>query len=296
MADPQSSAALPAHPVLPDGAPRAGVLHVRHRHSDRFTVVGNHLAQHPRLSAVAIGFGVHIQSLPDGASVTVKSLTLRFCEGETTVRRALNELEAAGYLERRRVPLGGGRVATRTFFYDRPGCAAPVHPKPATRVESHGHVDPPERPRADAVPILVEPKRQTSRSGHSASPPPQGPAAELLARLRLADSRLLLSARDVHHLAPAVEAWLARSATPDQITRTLTAGLPPHPTAIHHPSRFLGHRLAALLPPPLPPDPRPASVGAVRKVAPLQTCDGCERAFRGHDPDARCRDCRPAAA
>lgn len=35
MADPQSSAALSAHPKLPEGAPRAGVVHVRHRHTDR---------------------------------------------------------------------------------------------------------------------------------------------------------------------------------------------------------------------------------------------------------------------
>jgi hypothetical protein len=71
MADPQSNAALPA-PPLPEGAPPAGVIHVRHRHADRFTVVGNHLAQHPHLSAVAIGLAVHIQSLPDGAPVSVK--------------------------------------------------------------------------------------------------------------------------------------------------------------------------------------------------------------------------------
>jgi hypothetical protein len=120
MADPQSNAAPPAQ-HLPEGAPTSGVIHVRHRHTDRFTVVGNHLAQHPRLSAVAIGLAVHILSLPDGASVTVKALTLRFREGETTVRRAMNELEAAGYLVRRRVPLSGGRFATRTFAYDRPG-------------------------------------------------------------------------------------------------------------------------------------------------------------------------------
>ncbi|WP_260848891.1 helix-turn-helix domain-containing protein [Streptomyces sp. SLBN-118] len=124
MADPQSNAALPA---LPEDAPRAGVLHVRHRHTDRFTVVGNHLAQHKSLSATAIGLAVHIQSLPDGASVTAKALTLRFPEGETTIRRALNELEEAGYLERRLVPLGGGRIATRTISYEKPGCV-PVAP------------------------------------------------------------------------------------------------------------------------------------------------------------------------
>ncbi|MHB9864120.1 hypothetical protein [Streptomyces sp. YIM S03343] len=110
-------------PCRPAGAACAGVLHVRHRHTERYTVVGNHLAQHTSLSATAIGIGVHIQSLPDGTSVTVKALTLRFPEGETTIGNALNELETAGYLVRRRVPLGRGRIATRTFFFDHPGAA-----------------------------------------------------------------------------------------------------------------------------------------------------------------------------
>ncbi|NUK54487.1 hypothetical protein HRW14_30330 [Streptomyces lunaelactis] len=136
MADPQSNAALPA---IPEDAPRAGLLHVCHRHTDRFTVVGNHLAQHKSLSATAIGL--------------------------------------------------------------------------------------------------------------------------------------------------AVDTWLARDAGPAQSTRTLTANLPSVP--IHHPARFLEHRLSALLPPPLPTAP------AVEAVAPLRTCHGCERAFRSHDPDERCRDCRP---
>jgi len=67
MAGPKSNAPLPANPLteLPPGVPRAGVIRVRHRHTARFTVVGNHLAQHPDLSAVAIGLGVHILSLPD---------------------------------------------------------------------------------------------------------------------------------------------------------------------------------------------------------------------------------------
>ncbi|MGX1909163.1 hypothetical protein ACWIID_09900 [Streptomyces phaeochromogenes] len=296
MADPQSSAALPAHPMLPDGAPRAGVLHVRHRHTDRYAVVGNHLAQHPQLSATAIGFAVYIQSLPDGASVTVKSLTCRFREGETTVRRALNELVAAGYLERRRVPLGGGRVATRTFFYDKPGCVpALLNAKPRTEPRRE-----PAAPSTDsaqqalaAAPAPVQSKPEPPRTERSAPPPPaQGPAADLLARLRLADSRLLLSTRDVRSLAPAVDAWLTRAATLDQITRTLTANLPPEPVPIHHPARFLEHRLSTLLPPPLPPASLPTA--AAPAVVPLQTCDGCERAFRSHDPAALCRDCRPA--
>ncbi|MFG2646312.1 hypothetical protein [Streptomyces sp. NPDC048436] len=288
MADPQSNAGVPAHP-LPDDAPRAGVLHVRHRHTDRFTVVGNHLAQHPSLSATAIGFAVHIQSLPDGASVTAKALTLRFPEGETTVRRALNELEEAGYLERRRVPLGGGRVATRTFSFDKPGC---VSGTPAVKSVSGGEPGPAPTTPARTTPVGT-PVRVPSKQSPPPSPP-VGPAADLLARLRLADPRLLLSATDVRMLIPAVDAWLARDAAPAQITRTLTTNLPPDRAPIHHPARFLGYRLTTLLPPPLPTAEPPP-----QRAAPLQTCDGCDRAFRTHDATELCVDCRtdaPAAA
>ncbi|MGW5353611.1 hypothetical protein ACWERV_24250 [Streptomyces sp. NPDC004031] len=272
MADTQSNAGMPAAP-LPEGAPPAGVIHVRHRHADRFTVVGNHLAQHPRLSAVAIGLAVYIQSLPDGAPVSVKALAARFPEGEITVRKALNELQAAGYLERRRVPLGGGRFATRAFAYDRPGGAPASGPGRRRTGAGRGRTGPgrtkPSRPAAE------RPAPVTS------------PAADLLARLRLADPRLLLSAGDIARLAPSVETWLARAVPPAEVTRALTAGLPPSPTPIHAPSRLLAHRLTAHLPPPLPPEPRRAP-----RPAPLRTCDGCERAFRTEDPTARCADCR----
>ncbi|MFB7254330.1 hypothetical protein [Streptomyces nojiriensis] len=274
MADPQSNAVAPARPAnpIPADAPSAGVIHFRHRHTDRFTVVGNHLAQHAQLSAVAIGLAVYIQSVPDGVSVTAKALTLRFREGEITIRRALNELEEAGYLERRRIPLGGGRFATRTLAYDKPVCAA-----------THSAAPVPQQP---AVP-------RTEPEAEPTPPAPTGPAVDLLARLRTVDARLILSVRDVQRLTPAVEEWLARHATAEQITRTLTANLPPAPIPIHHPPRFLEHRLTTLLPPPLPvsvPEPqRP-------RPAPLITCDGCERAFRSHVPDARCGDCGPAPA
>ncbi|MDX3177485.1 helix-turn-helix domain-containing protein, partial [Streptomyces scabiei] len=54
-----------------------GVIHDNSRHSTRFTVVGNHLAQHPELSALAIGLAVHIQSLPTGARVDIRTLAGR---------------------------------------------------------------------------------------------------------------------------------------------------------------------------------------------------------------------------
>lgn len=68
MAEPEITAPSPAQ----DRA--QGVVHVRARHTDRFTVVGNHLAQHRELTLTAIGLAVHIQSLPDGARVDIKTL------------------------------------------------------------------------------------------------------------------------------------------------------------------------------------------------------------------------------
>ncbi|MFJ3586229.1 hypothetical protein ACIPPS_28925 [Streptomyces sp. NPDC090127] len=308
--------------MIPEGAPRSGVIHIRHRHTERFTVVGNHLAQHEELSAVAIGLAVYIQSLPDGVSVTAKALALRFREGEKTVRRALNELEGAGYLARPRVPVGGGRFATRTLSYDKPGGAAEAGHRTAPDADrpglgggaepdgglaaEAGHRTAPDADRPgpgdgaepDGGPGPIHspsPKSPPSRpSRPSASRPPRsvptGPAAELLVRLRLADTRLLLSARDVERLAPAVETWLARSTTHAQIVRTLTANLPPEPIPIHHPARFLEYRLTTLLPPSLP-----AAPATPPGPPPLITCDGCERAFRSRDPEGRCGDCRAVA-
>ncbi|MEU5127598.1 hypothetical protein [Streptomyces mobaraensis] len=113
--------------MAPQAAPSlAGVVHVRHRHTSHFTVVGNHLAQHRELSLVAIGIGVYVQSLPDGASVGIKDLTRRFREGEITIGRGLRELEQAGYLRRERVRTKEGRVATVTSWHERPGAGAVV--------------------------------------------------------------------------------------------------------------------------------------------------------------------------
>jgi hypothetical protein len=305
MADPQSNAALSAHPCatrpLPEGAQRAGVIHVRHWHHDRYTVVGNHLAQHARLSATAIGLAVHIQSLRDGASVTAKALTLRFPEGETTIRRALNELEAAGYLERRRVPLTGGRFATRTFSYDKPGCSPPAPERrparaPVAALTAPLHVPAPPAPVQAAPAPAPRPVPPPPRPTAPPPPPsqvPSGPGVDLLARLRLADPRLLLSARDIQRLAPSVTTWMRRAATPEQITRTLTANLPPEPVPIHHPARFLEHRLTTHLPPPLPAEEPPRTRTRPRP-APLVSCRRCERAVRSHVPEGKalCADCQ----
>ncbi|MDT0448808.1 hypothetical protein [Streptomyces hesseae] len=302
MTDPQSS----AHECARGELPRAGVIHVRHRHDTKFTVVGNHLAQHPDLSAVAIGLGVYIQSLPDGALVGIKDLTRRFREGEMVIGRALNELEGAGYLERRRLRTERGRVVTATRWYERPG--APL-PGPGKRIDLVKRPSPPApppapRPERPVAPPVAPQKPPQKPPQPSPSPPPSKPlpsadgpvdepASGLLAGLRRRDPRLLLSEKDVRRLAPAVRAWLDRDVGPAQIARTLTADLPVG--GITWPARLLAHRLAHWLPPALPvtgpAKPRASGAERIARPLPFQTCDGCERAFRATGPGL-CRDCR----
>ncbi|MFC7262928.1 helix-turn-helix domain-containing protein [Streptomyces lutosisoli] len=266
------------------GSGHGGLTHDNTRHTTRFTVIGNHLAQHPELSLLAIGLAVHLQSLPNGARVDIKTLAARFPEGATRIAAALRELEAHGYLRRERQRIPGGRIVTRTISCNQPG-----HHRQAA--VDHGPVTP-KQP--------TQPKQRAPRKPLPAVPRPAYPApallqaaADLLADLRRHDPGLLLSACDTAHLAPGVAAWLERDVSPTAVRQALTADLPPE--GLRRPAAFLAHRLTAQLPPP-PPFRAPTPPSATRH--PLQTCDGCDRAFRAPEP-GRCRDCRvdvPAAA
>nr|WP_308426594.1 helix-turn-helix domain-containing protein [Streptomyces fuscichromogenes] len=252
------------------------MTHVNVRLTTRYTVVDNRLLQHRGLSLTAIGLAGHIQSLPTGARVDIKTLTARFPEGEVRVAAALRELEAHGYLSRTRERLPNGRVVSRTVSYnqptgpeDVPEVTPPPPPTPA----------PPPRPERTRPP--APPRPPLPEPTHSA-PDPRRTATALLSRLHHEDPRLLLAEREVVRLAPAVDAWLERGASPEAVRRTLTSCLPTEP--LLHPAGLLAHRLTEYLPPPLPPaPPRPL---------PFQDCDGCDRPFRAAEP-GRCRDCRP---
>ncbi|WP_399495240.1 hypothetical protein [Streptomyces sp. P9(2023)] len=135
------------------------------KHTRRFTVIGNHLAQHQELSLLAIGLSTHIQSLPDGADISIRALAERFPEGEIRIAAGLRELETHGYLARTLERLAGGRMATRTVSYNRPGATKP-----------DGHSDP-EGP-------VPEPDREGSPPSRTRSRPPkpslpEGPATDL---------------------------------------------------------------------------------------------------------------------
>ncbi|MBZ6084990.1 hypothetical protein KVH15_28735 [Streptomyces olivaceus] len=268
MADSQSNAPLRANA----GTLTSGVLHVRTRLAADFTVVSNALAQR-RGSAVTVGVAVYILSLPDGAPVTIAALCEHFSEGEILISRALRELEAAGYLERRRERLPSGQIRTRTSFYDVPGVRGRARPPGP----------PPHRPRPLPQPAAPVPDEPGTPAPVLADADPE--AIAVLTALRRVDARLVLSAREAARLAPAVSEWLAAGVAPREITELLTAGLPDRFRG--RPAGVLAFRLRET-PLPGPPEPivlpRPA-------LLPFQTCDGCERAFRAPTP-GHCRTCR----
>ncbi|MFE0650093.1 helix-turn-helix domain-containing protein [Streptomyces sp. NPDC059534] len=282
----------------PSRGTSGGVVHDNTRHSTHFTVIGNHLAQHAALSLTAIGLATHIQSLPAGSLVDIRSLARRFPEGTTRIAAALRELEAHGYLRRSKERTAAGRVVTRTVSCNRPGRTGGGPGRTSRPSGRTGGGDAP-RPRPEPEP---PPRRRESQEPpprrrekpeprrRAALPPVPRPAyptpdllqtaVGILSGLRRSDPRLLISASDAEHLAPGVVAWLERDLTPESVHRAL----PPEP--LHRPAALIAHRLTAELP-PLPPF-RPPTRPAVPH--PLHNCDTCDRAYRGPEPGA-CNDC-----
>ncbi|WP_328341128.1 helix-turn-helix domain-containing protein [Streptomyces violaceus] len=257
-----------------------GVTHDSTRHTTRFTVIGNHLTQHPDLSLLAIGLACHIQSLPTGAPIGIKTLAARFPEGTTRIAAALNELESHGYLSRTRERTPTGRIVTRTVSRNQPGrrdatSETSQAPKPPARRAATAPQQKP--PRRRALPAVPKPSYS--------SPTLLRTATEVLAGLRRTDPRLLLSATDTEHLAPGVVAWLERDMTPTAVHHALTSDLPPEPLA--RPAALLAHRLTAKLP-PLPPFRTPEPPPAVRH--PMRNCETCDHGYRGPDP-RNCQGC-----
>ncbi|MFD5189019.1 helix-turn-helix domain-containing protein [Streptomyces sp. NPDC058357] len=281
-----------APPVRGGGTPDSGVHHVNIRQTSRFTVIGNHLAQHRELSLLAIGLSTYIQSLPAGARIGIKKLAERFPESEARIAAALRELEAHGYLSRTRERLPNGRVVTRTCSYNQPSGTAQRHPAPTSAPAPK-----PRRPAPAPAPTPVvatppppAPAPATPRAPSSPLPQPRKAlpqllraAAALLTELPRHAAQLVLSEDDVARLAPAAATWFERGSTPAALRKALTDDLP---QPVKYPAKFVGHRLTKLLPPP--PTLAMPAVG-------LQNCDSCERAFRSPFP-GNCHDCAADAA
>ncbi|MDX3097740.1 hypothetical protein PV417_24890 [Streptomyces sp. ME19-03-3] len=277
MAEPQSSAPTrpPAEPVT------SGAVHVRRRLTANFTILSNRLAQRPG-SAVTVGVGAYLMSVPDGVPVSIEALRKHFTEGETRLARALNELEAEGFLERVPVRAANGQVRTLTYVYDDPSPAAP-----ATGEAGNAAPPEPEPARGPKPQPATAPVPKPTR----ATPPPTAEAIAVLTALRLEDPRLLLSERDVTRLAPVVDDWLRRGINPETIAATLSTDLPG--PILRRPAGLIAYRLHHLK--PIEAAPLPAPSAQRPHVLPMQNCDACDRAHRAEHPGP-CRDCATTTA
>ncbi|MEU7157630.1 helix-turn-helix domain-containing protein [Streptomyces chrestomyceticus] len=171
--------------------PFSGVIHVRHHHTVAFTVLGNHLALNPRISAIALGYAVRIQALPDGATVSIRELAKRYPETEYKIGEALKELEAEGYLVRERVRIDGQRIVTRTTYYENPADRlrstaptppqrrqAPPPPPPPAPPPPPQPVDAHEPPQTDTAPTPGVPPTDTAAAPGAPEAPETTEASE----------------------------------------------------------------------------------------------------------------------
>ncbi len=271
MADSQSNARLRADA----GAPRSGVIHVRTRLTADFTVVANALAQR-RGSAVTVGVAVYILSLPSGSPVTIAALCAHFTEGEILISRALRSWRPPGTWSAAASGCRRGRSVRGRTSTTCPGA-------PRSRTRSRSRTVRRTRPALVSSPQPTRPRRGTVGGAHGSgpagdlrpgvSPPRRSTPGAVRTGGRAAGARRHRVAGGRCHTRP------DHQNADDRAPRPLPdpPGGPPR------------------VPPPRDPTARAATPEPVARpvVPPLQTCDGCDRAFRAPQP-GRCRDCRPA--
>ena len=83
-----------------EDATSGGALIVRNPNRDHWTVIDNQSLRDEALSWQATGMLAYLVSLPDDWRVNIEDLCNRKRDGRTATRSALNELAAAGYIEK----------------------------------------------------------------------------------------------------------------------------------------------------------------------------------------------------
>ncbi|MGW2598233.1 MarR family transcriptional regulator [Streptomyces klenkii] len=226
----------------------------------------------------------HIDRLPDGAAVDIKTLAKELpAYGQQAVATALKALNDAGHLRRVRRVVGEGRTqwVSRWFFSRTPRDNAWWN---AFLADSEG---PPVTPAASAP---AEPPDDQPQSTCSQ-------AYIALATLGCSDSRLTLSAADCAALEGLAAEWFARGITPLDFARILTHDLP---DVIQCPGAFTRRRLVDRVPPLLPPGayatPQAPPAALPSQPSPplwMMECTVCGIPGPSEAlPDGLCRACR----
>ncbi|MFE2938674.1 hypothetical protein ACFXKG_06305 [Streptomyces sp. NPDC059255] len=240
----------------------------------------------PGREAAIAGF---IDRLPDGADISVKALAKVMEYGQCALRTALNFLEGAGHLLRRRervVGPGGGRWVTRTWFSrtarDDDAWGAPVdagEPTTGTATVAAQTPAPAQAPAPAAAPVAAPGTRAGRSRGYL-----------VLASVGRRCSALSLSAADCEALEALVAEWFVRGAGEEDVLRALTDGLP---LPVHYPAGFVQSRLIAKL----PPEPVDVPVVSHRAAPGRVECGTCRAPGQPEAfVDGECGTCRGAPA
>lgn len=143
---------------------------IRVEHNANYTTMSNYHLRDERLSLRAIGLMSKMLSLPEDWDYTVKGLAAIVKEGRDAVRKALMELEAAGYLVREQGRSAGGNFAANDYtLYEEPQ-SSPLTEKPST-------VKPTTVKPTTDLPTSVNPTQLNNLNNKETKEPRHAPAA-----------------------------------------------------------------------------------------------------------------------
>lgn len=101
--------------------------------SKDYTVMSNHHLRNENLSLRAKGLLSQILSLPEDWDYSIAGLAKINKEGKDAVRAAVQELEKAGYIERRQKMDSGGKFSGNEYVvYESPRSVSPLSENPTT--------------------------------------------------------------------------------------------------------------------------------------------------------------------
>ncbi|MDF3141442.1 MULTISPECIES: hypothetical protein [unclassified Streptomyces] len=198
---------------------------------------------------------VFVDHLEDGHAMGYKSIAAvhpRY--GQQAVRTSLGRITLAGHLrwikEHITVEDNSMRWVTRTYWSRTrrseewwADFARERHGKDVTEDHMPGLARA-EQEQEQAEEPTAEPVPDEQPAEQPADQP--STAYQTLAELRAADARMPLSDRDCRSLESLANEWMSRGATPRDITKALTDGLPPDVT---NPGGFARNRLENKMPP-----------------------------------------------
>ncbi len=149
---------------------------IRVPHNDNFTMMANYHLKDRRLSLRAVGLMCKMLSLPDDWDYTVTGLAAICKEGREAVRKVLQELEEAGYLERDQSREGGRFSGYDYNLYEQPvdGLPAEAEVSPSPNIPGNGEPPSPRFPVPEN-PLPENPPQLSTKESSTKNNPPKPP-------------------------------------------------------------------------------------------------------------------------